>query len=199
MRYLRSNRGNFDEFKTSMRAANAPCNRCGDTVKQTIMHHIDHNPQNDEWGNFEVLCISCHGRHHSTGMKHTDETKAKLRALRLGTKLSSEHKRKISAALIGNQHNLGNKHTNEARAKISTASAGHRYRTVTCPHCDKEGGVNVMKRWHFNNCTHSYNSSRKIESIVMRIIHSFGFIVPYSSCSNALFRGQSNMMVTLSW
>jgi len=23
---------------------------------------------------------------------------------------------------------------------------------VTCPHCKKTGGTNVMKRWHFNNC-----------------------------------------------
>lgn len=24
--------------------------------------------------------------------------------------------------------------------------------TVKCPHCRKEGGISVMKRWHFNNC-----------------------------------------------
>ena len=23
---------------------------------------------------------------------------------------------------------------------------------ITCPHCNKEGGSNNMKRWHFDNC-----------------------------------------------
>lgn len=25
---------------------------------------------------------------------------------------------------------------------------------VTCPHCQKQGGISAMKRWHFNNCAH---------------------------------------------
>jgi len=24
--------------------------------------------------------------------------------------------------------------------------------SVICPHCDKKGGANGMKRYHFNNC-----------------------------------------------
>jgi hypothetical protein len=23
---------------------------------------------------------------------------------------------------------------------------------ITCPHCNKEGGANIMKRWHMDNC-----------------------------------------------
>ena len=23
---------------------------------------------------------------------------------------------------------------------------------ISCPHCNKEGGKNIMGRWHFNNC-----------------------------------------------
>ena len=23
---------------------------------------------------------------------------------------------------------------------------------VTCPHCNLEGGISQMKRWHFENC-----------------------------------------------
>ena len=26
--------------------------------------------------------------------------------------------------------------------------------TITCPHCGKEGGERIMKRWHFDNCKH---------------------------------------------
>jgi hypothetical protein len=25
---------------------------------------------------------------------------------------------------------------------------------ATCPHCSKEGGERIMKRWHFDNCKH---------------------------------------------
>lgn len=24
--------------------------------------------------------------------------------------------------------------------------------TVVCPHCGKSGGINIMGRWHFENC-----------------------------------------------
>lgn len=27
-------------------------------------------------------------------------------------------------------------------------------RKETCPHCGKEGGEGIMKRWHFDNCKH---------------------------------------------
>lgn len=29
---------------------------------------------------------------------------------------------------------------------------GFKYKKVTCSHCNKEIGVNVAKRYHFNNC-----------------------------------------------
>ncbi len=56
---------NLAVFKVAMKGADAPCNRCGSTIKRTNIHHIDHNPQNDDWENFEVLCIKCHREHHS--------------------------------------------------------------------------------------------------------------------------------------
>lgn len=38
------------------------------------------------------------------------------------------------------------------RAKQSKALAGKPYARVVCPHCQKEGGANIMHRWHFENC-----------------------------------------------
>ena len=43
---------------------------------------------------------------------------------------------------------------------VEMRSKGHQYgpqkpmviSTVTCPHCGKQGGANVMYRWHFDNC-----------------------------------------------
>lgn len=29
---------------------------------------------------------------------------------------------------------------------------GKKQKKVKCPHCDKEGGINGMKQWHFDNC-----------------------------------------------
>jgi hypothetical protein len=39
------------------------CNRCGST-KFLVAHHIDHNRKNNELSNFEILCKSCHQKHH---------------------------------------------------------------------------------------------------------------------------------------
>jgi hypothetical protein len=37
--------------------------------------------------------------------------------------------------------------------KISVSSPNHvNNKTSTCPHCKKEGGFTIMKRWHMDNC-----------------------------------------------
>lgn len=49
----------------------------------------------------------------------------------------------------------GQKHTKESKAKISEANRkrkGIAKARITCPHCDKIGGSNLMKRYHFDNC-----------------------------------------------
>lgn len=39
--------------------------------------------------------------------------------------------------------------------KISAKSPNHPNNTlVRCPHCDKEGNLSIMSRWHLNNCKH---------------------------------------------
>ena len=42
--------------------------------------------------------------------------------------------------------------TDKRKQKVSERQTGKVYETVTCPHCNKTGGRNVMKRWHFDNC-----------------------------------------------
>jgi hypothetical protein len=39
------------------------CNRCGSLTK-LLVHHQDHNRDNNSIENLEVLCKSCHQRHH---------------------------------------------------------------------------------------------------------------------------------------
>lgn len=60
----------------------------------------------------------------SLGMKRasaSDETRAKMRAAKLGKKLTEEHKQKIGLASMGNQHRLGDKHSEETKAKMSAS------------------------------------------------------------------------------
>jgi hypothetical protein len=39
------------------------CVKCGDSTKLHI-HHKDHNPENSDLTNLELLCASCHAIHH---------------------------------------------------------------------------------------------------------------------------------------
>jgi hypothetical protein len=81
-----------------------------------------------------------------SGKKRTEETRAKMSAAKKGKKLSDETKEKVSAQLKIAMN------TPEVKAKLSAARKGIPKPKVTCPHCGKSGGSNVMKRWHFDNC-----------------------------------------------
>jgi predicted GIY-YIG superfamily endonuclease len=92
-----------------------------------------------------------------------------------GLTTSDEAKAKQSLAKIGRPSNrLGIPNSPETRLKISLANKGRRlpdevYKrqglsrlgkkqtTVTCPHCNKQGGNATMPRWHFNNCKEKFN------------------------------------------
>ena len=63
-----------------------------------------------------------------------------------GKERSVETKEKLSKALKGKPL------TQEHRENISKSQKGRVYRKSTCPHCGKVGGVNVMQKWHFDNC-----------------------------------------------
>ena len=36
---------------------------------------------------------------------------------------------------------------------MSLANKGRVFEKVTCPNCNKVGGLTSMKRWHFDKCT----------------------------------------------
>lgn len=62
-----------------------------------------------------------------------------------------EIKQALSAKMVGeNNPYFGKAHSEDIRAKMRAAHAARP--PVTCPHCGKEGHVNTMKRWHFDNC-----------------------------------------------
>lgn len=41
------------------------CNRCGN-INNLVAHHIDHDRTNNNLSNFEILCRTCHMKHHKT-------------------------------------------------------------------------------------------------------------------------------------
>lgn len=80
------------------------------------------------------------------GVKFTEEQRLKNSLAQTGKKLSEEHKRKIS------ENRKKNPFTEEEKLNLSLKMKGYKHEIVKCPHCNKEGGVTSMKRWHFNNC-----------------------------------------------
>jgi hypothetical protein len=53
------------------------------------------------------------------------------------------------------------KRSQETRDKISAAQKDKRQKSVTCPHCNKSGGIRAMKRYHFDNCPTYTGKERK--------------------------------------
>lgn len=66
-----------------------------------------------------------HSRLHNEGKHHSEKTRAKMSASRIGKKLSEETRTKISASHIGKHH------TEETRAKISASMKGQQLSTET--------------------------------------------------------------------
>lgn len=59
----------FKNYARELRNLGVPCNRCGLDLRTTgkagyVGHHIDHNQQNNNLLNLEMLCRRCHALHH---------------------------------------------------------------------------------------------------------------------------------------
>jgi hypothetical protein len=51
-----------------------------------------------------------------------------------------------------NKTRKGIPHSLDHNKKVSEALKGKKADIVECYHCNKKGGINTMKRWHFDNC-----------------------------------------------
>lgn len=92
------------------------------------------------------------------------ETRQKLSDAKKGKSASLETRRRMSEALKGENHPLYDKLASaEIRRKMSAAKKGIPKPRVICPHCGKEGGEPVMKRYHFDNCK-NLNAQRYFEN-----------------------------------
>lgn len=112
----------------------------------------------------------------------TEETRTKLSAALKGKPKTEEHKKALSAArkalnftpelrqkLAANKgrklneaqyqafvmSNKGKKLSEEQKSKLRVPK-GEQLK-IECPHCKKQGGQSLMKRWHFDNCKENQN------------------------------------------
>jgi hypothetical protein len=66
--------------------------------------------------------------------------------------------KKISKSLKGRSSpRKGAIVTNATKQKLSDSLTGKKPQIVICPHCNKNGGINTMKRWHFDKCKYKDN------------------------------------------
>ena len=104
------------------------------------------------------------------GLKHTEESKELIRQANLGeknpmfgVKRKKHHNYGKTGPLFGkfgSEHPMfGFKMSESSKEKIKKANLGEKnpmfgkkHPIVKCPHCNKSGSQNGMKRWHFNNC-----------------------------------------------
>jgi hypothetical protein len=75
---------------------------------------------------------------HRDNMKKAWETRNKI--------MNVDQRKKISDTLCGHSHSL------ETKAAISASKRGVATKKIVCPHCNKIGGISVMKRYHLDNC-----------------------------------------------
>ena len=62
---------------------------------------------------------------------------------------SPERRATLRDNMLGEKNPMfGKDHSESAKEKIRSANL----RKSVCPHCNLEGGVAIMKRWHFDNC-----------------------------------------------
>jgi group I intron endonuclease len=102
----------------------------------------------------------------SFGVKLSKETLRKMSKAQsgennpnFGKKLTEEHKQKLSEVHKQrwkkvDRSTLNWSASDETRAKMRAARLGKKRPTTICPHCDKEGAVASLKRYHFDNCKH---------------------------------------------
>jgi len=65
---------------------------------------------------------------------------------------TTDRKNRLSKAKQGNTARKGHVNSKEHNDKVSKALTGRTPAKTKCPHCDKVAGVNVIKRWHFDDC-----------------------------------------------
>ena len=70
-------------------------------------------------------------------------------------KQSQEEKNKRKITMLGNNYgslNKGRILSDELKLKLSMLKKGKPQKTMICPHCNRQGSISGIKRYHMNNC-----------------------------------------------
>lgn len=129
------------------------CYFCQETASNPVIHHLDHDEENDEPTNLVPAHRPCHNQYHfkcrwvlerrvmmqnrpgRTGMPHTAETKLKISNSKKGQRVSQEAIDQIA------EKNRGQKRSDEFRT-----SASERARNRTPEHQEKLNSANLGKK-----------------------------------------------------
>ena len=125
-----------------------------------------------------MMCNTTYSKTGQFKYKPSSKTYERMRLKKSDAVVSSETRIKQSQAQKGNKNGSGNKgqkrgpckeetrikigkanrgrvHSEQSKINMSLAHIGKKTgkrRTVNCPHCEKEGPINIMTRYHFHNC-----------------------------------------------
>ncbi len=112
-----------------------------------ILHGKNHSTymKNNFWSEDMTLHMSkAHmgEKNWMYGKNHTDETIQKMKNI-----WTQEKKQSASQKFLGD-----NNPAKRLEVQIKMKQRALNRKKVNCPHCDKEGAINQMKQWHFENC-----------------------------------------------
>lgn len=111
------------------------------------------------------LIVGGNGGGSMTGKHHSEQSKKQISDSNKGKPkqpFTEERKLKLSESMkgktVGNKSRTGLSNSEESKRKASASMIGKNKGkpkpVVICPHCKKEGGSSVMKRYHFSRCKH---------------------------------------------
>lgn len=94
----------------------------------------------------------------NTGKKRTEQAIKNMSESQKIIQNKKDVRLKISLAQKGKTRKpLDESH----KEKIGKALLGKKQKIEKCNHCQKEGGLNMMRRYHFDNCKHKYSNNKK--------------------------------------
>jgi hypothetical protein len=114
-------------------------------------------PENGLWGQAFGFRHTAESKEliAESGRNRSPESIEKAAATHRGKHRTEETRRKMSVAW--EERDPPSVETKQLISKaVSKSKMGKAQSIVKCPHCEKEGGINTMKQWHFERCKQNH-------------------------------------------